>query len=141
MPNRIRLPQPRQTPASSRGGKSTQQPQTKRSAAPTWDPQAVSNLISQARRQGKKPAVLCVGRNEAAALTAYLTRHFGDGGEVTLKNQVYAGLKIVELREDSLLEVETLESIFEGSRHAQILQIKEEMERSPRGRRKLDRSD
>ncbi|MEM8953533.1 MAG: hypothetical protein AAGD22_05220 [Verrucomicrobiota bacterium] len=126
MPKRIRLPQPRQTPANS-GGEST----SNSDQEPVWDPDTVQRLINRAQRRGQQPAILCVGRQEAQALRAYLAHRFDDD-DVSLSSLVYADLKIVQIQEDSYLDIETLESIFEGSRHAQITAIKEEMVRDRR---------
>ncbi|MEM7145980.1 MAG: hypothetical protein AAF591_12655 [Verrucomicrobiota bacterium] len=127
MPKRIRLPQPRQTPANS-GGESTgnQDP-----IDPIWDPEKVQRLINRAQRKGQQPALLCVGRQEAKALRAYLAHRFDDD-DVSLSSLIYADLKIVQLQEESYLDIETLESIFEGSRHAQITAINQEMIRDRR---------
>jgi hypothetical protein len=121
MPRRIRLPQPRQNPANS-GGEPTE---TTDRETP-WNPETVQRLINRAQRRGQHPAILCLGRNEAKALQTYLAVRFDDD-EVSLSSLVYAELKIVQIQEDNFLDIETLESIFEGSRHAQIVQINEQL--------------
>jgi hypothetical protein len=121
MPRRIRLPQPRQTPAIS-GGESTKTSDQES----LWNPDSVQRLINRAQRKGRHPAILCVGRKEAKALRAFLAHRFDDA-DISLSSLVYADLKIVQIQEDSFLNIETLESIFEGSRHAQIVQINEQM--------------
>ena len=93
-----------------------------------WNPNIVQNLINEAYKLGETPVVLCLGRLEAASLKNYLANYFDDGEVTSLKNQVYAGLKIVELKADSLLRVETLRSLYANSRHAEQKRIREAME-------------
>lgn len=93
-----------------------------------WNPEAVQRLITMVYGRGEIPSVLCLGRREAAALKNYLAKIFDDGAVPNLKNQVYSGLKVVELRVDSLLRVETLRPELSDGRHAEQLKIRQAME-------------
>ena len=84
-----------------------------------WNAHAVQLLVNDARRRGKTPVVLCLGRLQSAALKAHLSSLFDGITVTTLKNQVYAGLKVVELKVDSHLRIETLSSLYNNSRHAE----------------------
>ncbi len=95
-----------------------------------WNAHAVQLLINDAQRRGETPVVLCLGRLQASALKAHLSSLFEGGIVTTLRNQVYAGLKIVELKVDSHLRVETLRSIYNTSRHAEHARISEAMKRN-----------
>ena len=92
-----------------------------------WNAHAVQSLITAARRRGETPVVLCLGLRQAAALKAHLSSQFDDRVGSSLKNQLYAGLKVVELKVDSLLRIETLRSIYDSSRHAEQQRIREAM--------------
>ncbi|MEM0896559.1 MAG: hypothetical protein AAGJ79_06700 [Verrucomicrobiota bacterium] len=115
--------QSRQTPADSGGMSATNQSPT------SWNSREVHALIEDAHRNGRNPALLCLGRVEAEALERYLTA-FTDESEdrINLRGYHYAGLRIVVLNAESVLRVETLESIYEQSRHAEQMKIKMKQE-------------
>ncbi len=117
--------QKRQTPADSGGVSATNQ----ETAETVWNPRQVNDLVEVAYRKGKTPALLCLGQNEAEALRRYLSAFEDESGdEISLHDYVYAGLRVVQLNAPSVLRVETLESIFEQSRHAVQMRIKMKQE-------------
>ncbi len=87
------------------------QPSPEDQAEPGWDPAVVERLINEAYRRGDTPVALCLGRNQARALQAYLARYFSDDAPICLRGFVYAGLKLITLRPKSLLRVETQSTI------------------------------
>ncbi|MEM9481373.1 MAG: hypothetical protein AAGA58_17115 [Verrucomicrobiota bacterium] len=115
--------QSRQTPAERGGTSATNQPLI------VWEPRKVNILIEEAHRNDKNPALLCLGRLEAEALERYLAAFDEDSGDgINLRGYHYAGLRIVVLNTESVLRVETLESIYEQSRHSEQMKIKMKQE-------------
>lgn len=68
-----------------------------------WNALAVSNLIRSKCQNNESPAVLYVGRKEAALLRTHLAEMFGIEAVTTLRDTYYMGLEVVEVEVESLI--------------------------------------
>ncbi|MFD2255998.1 hypothetical protein ACFSSA_04860 [Luteolibacter algae] len=61
----------------------------------TWDTVAVARIIREKSTEGKSPAFLYLGREEAELLRTHLGQAFGEEAVSTLHETYYMGLKVV----------------------------------------------
>jgi hypothetical protein len=61
---------------------------------PPWDPIKVRDLVRHAQSSGQHPALLELGKQEAASFRAFLTEAYGEEGTLTLKDTYYLGLVV-----------------------------------------------
>jgi hypothetical protein len=68
-----------------------------------WNTESLRALIIRKSAQGRKPAFLFVGQQEADLLRHHLGTAFGPESVHTLKNLYYMGLQVIELEAESFL--------------------------------------
>jgi hypothetical protein len=68
-----------------------------------WNSEAVRALINRKTAQGRKPAYLFVGQEEAELLRHHLGTAFGPEAVRCLKNLYYVGLEVIEVEKESFL--------------------------------------
>ena len=68
-----------------------------------WNTEAMRALIHRKTSQGRKPAFLFLGRQEAELLRHHLGTAFGSDNVRSLKNVYYMGLEVREVDTESYL--------------------------------------
>ena len=68
-----------------------------------WNTEAVRALINRKTAQGRKPAFLFVGQEEAELLRHHLSTAFGSDAVRSLNKLYYMGLQVIEVEAQSFL--------------------------------------
>lgn len=83
--------------------KSANEPRSELRMFDRWNTESLRSLIIRKSAQGRKPAFLFVGQQEADLLRHHLGTAFGPESVHTLKNLYYMGLQVIELEIESFL--------------------------------------
>ena len=68
-----------------------------------WNTEALRALVNRKTAQGRKPAYLFLGQEEANLLRHHLGTAFGPEAVRSLKNLYYMGLQVIEVEQQSFL--------------------------------------